>query len=386
MLAPALSQDEELYWVALVLVPGLGPLKAARLLTHFKSPQAVFNATPSELAAHDVPAGIARSISAGVSFDDAVDQQRLMREHGVSLITFHDSCYPALLKSIYDPPLALFARGQLKLLSTAMLAVVGTRSPTAYGVAAATRVAADLASSGLTIASGMARGIDTAAHKAALDAGGGTVAIFGSGIDHIYPAENRALSERIASSGLLLSEFPMGTPGQPQNFPRRNRVVSGISVGVLVVEGAQYSGSAITARLGMDQGREVFAIPGPITSRMSWGPNLLIKQGAKLVQDAEDVLADLNPETRRLLLGTLPAASAQNSDNPLQRLDLLFGPNAPVAKQVLNCLKIEETIQLDDLIDQLDGCSASEIIAVLFEMEMHGLVRQLPGKNFVKVW
>jgi DNA processing protein len=162
--------------------------------------------------------------------------------------------------------------------------------------------------------------------------------------------------------------------------------VSGISVGVLVVEGAQYSGSAITARLGMDQGREVFAIPGPITSRMSWGPNLLIKQGAKLVQDAEDVLAELNPETRRLLLGALPASGPQESANPLQKLDLLFGPNAGVAKQALACLKIEETIQLDDLIEQLDGCSASEVIAVLFELEMHGLVRQLPGKNFVKVW
>jgi DNA processing protein len=386
MHAAALSQDEELYWVALALVPGLGPLKSVRLLTQFKSPQAIFHATPSELVACDVHPGIARSIAAGVSFDDAADQQRLMREHGVSLITFHDVRYPALLKSIYDPPLALFVRGKVELLSTAMLAVVGTRSPTAYGVAAAARISADLASSGLTIVSGMARGIDTAAHKAALEAGGGTAAIFGSGIDHIYPAENRALSERIAANGLLISEFPMGTAGQPQNFPRRNRIVSGISVGVLVVEGAQYSGSAITARLGMDQGREVFAIPGPITSRMSWGPNLLIKQGAKLVQDAEDVLAELNPETRRLLLGALPASGPQESANPLQKLDLLFGPNAGVAKQALACLKIEETIQLDDLIEQLDGCSASEVIAVLFELEMHGLVRQLPGKNFVKVW
>ena len=196
----------------------------------------------------------------------------------------------------------LFARGRVELLQSLTLGVVGTRRPTPYGLAVAERLSADLAQAGLTIVSGMARGIDTAAHKGALAAGGNTIAVLGCGVDVVYPSENRKLAAEIAAKGLMVSEFPMGRPAFPQNFPIRNRIISGMSVGVLVVEGAQYSGSAITARLALDQGREVFAVPGNITSKMSWGPNLLIKQGAKLVQDWNDVVAELPAESRRHLI------------------------------------------------------------------------------------
>ena len=177
--------------------------------------------------------------------------------------------------------------------------MVGTRRPTPYGLAAAERLSADLARAGLTIVSGMARGIDTAAHKGALSAGGDTVAVLGCGVDVVYPSENRKLAAELAAKGLIVSEFAMGATAFPQNFPIRNRIISGMSAGVLVVEGAQYSGSAITAKLALDQGREVFAVPGNITSKMSWGPNLLIKQGAKLVQDWNDVIVELPAEVRR---------------------------------------------------------------------------------------
>ena len=196
----------------------------------------------------------------------------------------------------------LFARGRVELLQSTAFGVVGTRRPTPYGMAAAERLSGDLARAGLTIVSGMARGIDTASQKAALAAEGNTIAVLGCGVDVAYPVENRTLAGQLASKGLIISEFPMGRVAFPQNFPIRNRIISGMSVGLLVVEGAQYSGSAITARLALDQGREVFAVPGNITSKMSWGPNLLIKQGAKLVQDWNDVVVDLPPEVRRTLI------------------------------------------------------------------------------------
>ena len=213
------------------------------------------------------PASIAQSIASGCAFEDAADQQNKLAEFGSEIIPITDPRYPQRLREIYDPPVLLFARGRVELLDTLMIAVVGTRRPSQYGIAATEKLSADLAAAGLTIVSGMARGIDTAAHKSALSVDGATVAVFGCGVDLVYPAENRKLAATLAEKGLVLSEFAMGAPPYPQNFPIRNRVVSGMSIGVLVVEGAQYSGSAITARLAMDQQREVFAVPGNITTR-----------------------------------------------------------------------------------------------------------------------
>jgi DNA processing protein len=235
----------------------------------------------------------------------------------------------------------------------------------------------------------MARGIDTAAHKAALAAGGDTVAVLGCGVDVVYPSENRKLAGEIAVKGLLLSEFPMEATAFPQNFPVRNRIISGMSVGLLVVEGAQYSGSSITARLALDQGRELFAVPGNITSKTSWGPNLLIKQGAKLVQEWNDVVTELPPDARRRLIeagrSRLGGEQQELPSGPGEP-NLPAGPAAAMARWILSKLKVDAPIQLDDLLDTLEDGSPSELIAALFELEMMGSVKQLPGKNFVKVW
>jgi DNA processing protein len=267
-----------------------------------------------------------------------------------------------------------------------MVAIVGTRRPTPYGAAAAERLAADLGRAGLTIVSGMARGIDTAAHRGALAAAAGTVAVFGCGVDVVYPAENRGLAAEIAAQGLVISEFPMATPAYPQNFPIRNRIISGLGAGVVVVEGAQYSGSAITARLALDQGREVYAVPGNITSKMSWGPNLLIKQGAKLVQDFNDVLEELPAEDRRRLADQARRRAGEAAGDQPEQPELPLGPMQDVARQVLEKLSVEAPVHIDELLERVEHCSSSEIIAALFELELAGLVKQLPGRNFVKVW
>jgi DNA processing protein len=286
----------------------------------------------------------------------------------------------------------LFARGRLELLASICIGVVGTRHPTPYGIAASERLSGDLARAGLTITSGMARGIDTASHKAALAAEGATIAVLGCGVDIVYPSENRKLAAELAVKGLILSEFPMQATAFPQNFPIRNRIISGLSCGIIVIEGAQYSGSAITARLAIDQGREVFAVPGNITSKMSWGPNLLIKQGAKLVQDWNDVVVDLPQAAQRRLIDEgrqrilnqgLTTTAETSAERPASQL---AEPHQQVARRVLGRLKTDEAVQLDVLVDTLEDASPSEIIAALFELEILGLARQLPGRNFVKVW
>ncbi len=381
-----MEPEETLHWLALALVPGLGARTAHKLIERFRTPQAIFRASRSELEHCGIPGSIAQSIASGCAFDDAAAQQQKMAAAGATLVTVGQPAYPPLLREIFDPPVALFARGRLELLQTHMLGVVGTRRPTPYGVAASERLAGDLARAGLTIVSGMARGIDTAAHRGALAAERDTIAVLGCGVDVVYPAENRRLAEQIAQKGLLLSEFPMGAPAYPQNFPIRNRIIAGMSAGVLVVEGAQYSGSAITARLALDQGREVFAVPGSIMSKMSWGPNLLIKQGAKLVQDFNDVIVELAPEVRRALaldsqgrlFGAVTPPRDSASTDPATA--------NPTARRILDRLRIEASTHIDDLLAQVDGASSSEIIAALFELEMAGAIRQLPGKNFVKVW
>ena len=388
---PVPSRDDELHWLALRLVPGLGTRNSGKLLDRFRTPQAIFRASRTELETAGVSGSVAQSIASGCTFEDAAAQQEKMTQAGAALIAIGDPRYPQLLREIFDPPILLFARGRVDLLGSLALGVVGTRRPTPYGLAVAERLSADLAHAGLTIASGMARGIDTAAHKGALAAGGDTVAVLGCGVDVVYPSENRKLAAEIAAKGLIISEFPMGATAFPQNFPIRNRIISGMSLGVLVVEGAQYSGSSITAKLAMDQGREVFAIPGNITSKQSWGPNLLIKQGAKLVQDWNDVITELPAESRRHLIdkgrkrlesqegATAGGIQASLGEEPASEL-------GAAARRALQALQVDAAIHLDDLLEKVEDISPSEMIAALFELEMLGLVKQLPGKNFVKVW
>jgi DNA processing protein len=393
MTAPMLdsqAREAELHWLALRMTPGLGTRTAVQLIGTFKTPQAVFRASRSELEAAGLSSGLAQSVASGCAFDDAVTQQQKLAEAGALVVPFTDSRYPPRLKEIFDPPPLLYARGRTELVAELMLGIVGTRRPTAYGTAAAARLSKDLAGAGLAIVSGMARGIDTAAHRAVLEAAGSTIAVFGCGVDEVYPSENRKLAEQIAREGLILSEFPMGTPPYPQNFPIRNRIIAGMSVGVLVVEGGEYSGSAITAKLAAEQNREVFAVPGNITSKMSWGPNLLIKQGAKLVQEWNDVVVELQADDRRRLVDrcrnrlNLKGNCGVESDQQVQS-SLSFRPES-AGRAVLNYLKPDAPVALDHLVEILPETSPSEIIAALFELELAGLVRQLPGKSFIKVW
>lgn len=387
---PVLTAEDELHWLALKMVPGLGARTAQKLLERFRTPQRVLRASRSELEAVGVAGSVAQSIASGCSFEDAVVQQEKMRQAGAQLVALSDPRFPQRLREIFDPPVTLFVRGRVELLDTLMLGVVGTRRPTPYGQAVSERLAGDLARAGLTIISGMARGIDTAAHRGALAAGGLTVAVLGCGVDLVYPSENKKLAADIAEKGLLVSEFPMGAPAYPQNFPIRNRIISGASIGVLVVEGAQYSGSSITARLALEQGRDVFAVPGSILSKMSWGPNLLIKQGAKLIQDWNDVVVELAPDYRRELAagaqGRLFASGAAETSGPQTASTAQGVPDHPVARQVLDLLSVETPTHIDDLMARAEDVSSSEVIAALFELEMAGAIRQLPGKNFVRVW
>ncbi|MDQ6706096.1 MAG: DNA-processing protein DprA, partial [Acidobacteriota bacterium] len=351
-LAPAISNEEQLHWLALKMVPGLGTRKAGILIERFRTPQAIFRASRSELEDAGIKGGVAQTIASGCSFDEAVEQQQKMLETGAVALSINDPRYPPLLRQIFDPPVLLFARGSLDLLASPMFAIVGTRRPTPYGVSVAERLSGDLSRAGLTIVSGMARGIDTAAHKGTLAAGNPTIAILGCGVDIVYPSENRRLASEIVSKGLILSEFPMGSVAFPQNFPIRNRVISGMSVGLMVVEGAQYSGSSITARLAIDQGREVYAVPGNITSKMSWGPNLLIKQGAKMVQDWNDVIVDLPAPVRlkliddgrnRLLSQGLGGAPATSADIPASL-------PSEITRKIFSQLTVDAAMHLDVLI------------------------------------
>jgi DNA processing protein len=293
-----------------------------------------------------------------------------------------DPSYPARLKEIYDPPLILYVRGAVEALTRPGIAMVGTRHPTPYGSGMAERLACDLAAQGLVIISGMARGVDTASHRGAIAAKGKTIAVFGTGVDVIYPKENSRLSEQIvALGGALISEFALGTFAAPQNFPIRNRILSGMSVGVLVVEAAEYSGTRITARLALEQNRDVFAVPGNVTNKNSWGPNTLIKQGAKLVATWEDVWEDLPTEVR---LALTPPASPESSSASSASLFPDEGL-PPHEKRILSLLKADEARHIDELVEKLEAeMSASEIFAALFELELTGKIRQMPGKNFVK--
>jgi DNA processing protein len=376
------STTHILEWLALSLTPGLGPTKARKLVEHFGNAEAVFHASLTELESTGIKAVSAQSIATGKSAELGREEFSQAAAASVTLVSPEDSCYPPRLREIYDPPLVLYVRGNAEVLSKPGIAMVGTRHPTPYGSGMAERLACDLAGQGLVIISGMARGVDTASHRGAITAKGKTIAVFGTGVDVIYPKENSRLSEQIlALGGALISEFAMGTFAAPQNFPIRNRILSGMSIGVLVVEAAEYSGTRITARCALEQNRDVFAVPGNVTNKNSWGPNTLIKQGAKLVATWEDVWEDLPAEVK---LALTPAASPESGSGSSASLF----PNEglpPHEKRILKLLKADEATHIDELVERLETeMSSSEIFAALFELELTGKIRQMPGKNFVK--
>jgi DNA processing protein len=376
------SSREGAYWLALALTSGLGPSRIKKLIQHFGTAEHVFRATLTELEAMGMQAVSAQSLATGKSLELADQECMKAAEAGARIISLSDPEYPPRLKEIYDPPVVLFVKGHVEVLAEPGIAMVGTRHPTPYGSGMAERLSTDLAARGLVIISGLARGIDTASHRGAIAAKGKTVAVLGTGIDVMYPKENTRLTEQIiALGGALITEFPVGTSPAPQNFPIRNRIISGMSAGVLVIEAAEYSGTRITSRLALEQNRDVYAVPGNVTNKGSWGPNTLIKQGAKLVATWEDVWEELSTDIQRAL-----DAQRQN-ESPEAETASLFPDDAisPHEKKILRLLKQDESTHIDQLVESLeDEISASEIFAALFELELNGKVRQLPGKNFVK--
>ena len=376
------SESLALQWLALSLTPGLGPKRGRSLVEHLGSVQNVFKASMTELEAAGIQAASAQSLGTGRSMELAHDELGRAAAAGVSVVCLDDSSYPSQLRQIYDPPLVLYVRGSVDVIGQPGVAVVGTRHPTPYGLGMAERLACDLAARGLVIFSGLARGVDAAAHRGAINGKGKTVAVFGTGVDVLYPKENTRLTEQMLSlGGALISEFPMNTFAAPQNFPIRNRIISGISIGVLVVEAAEYSGTRITSRCALEQNREVFAVPGNVTNKNSWGPNTLIKQGAKLTATWEDVWEELPPQVR---LALTPATSDESQAGEAASL---FGETElpPHERKILKILKADEATHIDEIVESLEAdLSSSEIFAALFELELAGKVKQMPGKNFVK--
>jgi len=381
-------EKTQLGWLALALTPGMGPTRIWRAMERLCSAEKVLEATLTELECAGMPASAAQFVFDGRARTAAVEEMKRVTEAGVTLLTPDNEAYPERLKEIYDPPAVLWVRGNIELLRRPGIAVVGTRQPTPYGAGMAELLSRDLAQRRLVILSGMARGVDTAAHKGALDAGGKTVAVWGTGIDVIYPKENKRLAEQIVETGsTIVSEYPMGTFPAPQNFPIRNRILSGMSVGVLVIEAAEYSGTRITARLATDQNRDVYAVPGNVTNKNAWGPNTLIKQGAKLTATWEDVWEDLPSQIRLQLEDELAAARSDESKTPGTASLFNDQPLTEHEQKVFNRLRHDEATQLDELIEHLEQeLGSSEIFAALFELELSGKVRQLPGKNYVRAF
>src|ERR1700687_2516536 len=351
---------------------------AAKLLRQFGSPQEIFRASLTELEACRLPSAPARAVQSRSAHKDAEAELAKVRKLGCRLLNWDEPEYPKRLLEIYDPPPLLYVRGDISVLNRHSISMVGTRRPTPYGNQVAVRLGRDLAEGGLTVVSGMARGIDSSAHQGACRAlHGATVGVLGTGVDVIYPKENRKLFGEVEKRGALISEFPLGSHPAPENFPVRNRIVAGMSLGVVVVQGAQYSGSLITARLGMEFGREVYGVPGNVTVDVSFAPNQMIKQGAKLVTSWEDVIEELPTEIRAELFPVEATTTAE-------RASLVEGALSPVEKKIFSLLGTDESIHVDELVEKAE-LNSSEVLAALCEMEMKGIVRQMPGKQFLKI-
>ena len=358
-------------WLSLQRLPGVGQRTQLDLLEHFGSVENIFSASRGQL--EKVLAGKPQAIRAILDGpDNAALQTGLewLREPGHHLLTWADSDYPPLLREIPDPPSMLYVVGERALLSGPQLAVVGSRNPTPMGRENAHAFAKSLAAAGLTVTSGLALGIDGAAHRGALEAGGATVAVAGTGLDRVYPARHRELAHEIAKHGALVSEYPLGTPPLPENFPIRNRIISGLSLGTLVVEAALQSGSLITARLATEQGREVFAIPGSIHSPQARGCHALIRQGAKLVETAQDILEELGP------LASLTRRAAPENADAARPLD-------PSMNALLEHIG-HDPVTVDVLIER-SGLTADAVSSMLLQMELNGLVSSCPGGKIQRI-
>lgn len=366
------SPDEIFAWIALYLIPGLGNYAFKNLLEKFGNPEAVFKAGISELVEVEwVRKDTAQKIVNKEFALDPEEEFRKVEKCNARIITYIDPSYPLLLKEIHSPPMLLYVNGKDIPVNQTYIAVVGSRNPTHYGFKVAETLGEGLAMRRVGVVSGLARGIDSAAHKGCLRGGGFTIAVMGTGIDVIYPAPNKKLIKQIMENGAVISEFPMGTPPEPRNFPIRNRIISGLSRGVAVVEATKQSGSLITASLALDQGRDVFAVPGSVNSFKSTGTHFLIKQGAKLIENADDILDEFGLGNR----------DTEGTD--------VFrgGPDEPLIMDESE-RKIFEIISdypmHIDQIGRLGDMDPGGILSTLMKMELKGIVKQLPGKMFVR--
>ncbi|MGM0454123.1 MAG: DNA-processing protein DprA [Thermodesulfobacteriota bacterium] len=359
------------YWVALKQVPGVGNRAYKQLMDRFETPENVFSAPRSALTAVEGVSGkIAGAIASAKISENVKNEIRLAEQNGYRIVTRNSGQYPPLLHEIYDPPPYLYALGG-PITQKPAIAIVGTRHATRYGLSMARRVSADLAQMGFAVVSGMAAGIDTAAHQGALSAGGQTVAVLGSGLSVIYPPENRKLYQAIAESGTVVSEKPVEEGPNPYNFPARNRIISGMTLGTVVVEAARKSGALITAKLAAEQNREVFAVPGNINSFKSIGTHSLLKQGAKLVEKAEDVAE----EFAHLMAPVGAAAEQSSTQNSISGL-------TTEEVRVYECLDAYPVHF--DLLARQSGMEVAALSAALLNLELKGIICQMPGKYFCK--
>ena len=354
------------------LVRGLGLKSANTLIRHFKDPRQVFDAAFGEIEALGVPPDVIGDLLSDKSEERAKQEWDKAKELRISIVDILDPAYPPLLREIFDPPIILYIRGKGWDPDVPQVAVVGTRRPSGYGLNCGERLAEDLATRGIAITSGLARGIDASAHRGALR-GGVTYAVFGSGLDFVYPKENRKLAENTEEKGAVLSEFPLGTAPAPQNFPIRNRIIAGMSLGVIVIEAAEYSGSLITVRLALESNREVFAVPGNITSPNSFGPHVLIRQGAKLVTGWQDVVEELPHPVREKILAPIVAAMQSPAEPQLEETE----------QKVWRVLSPHDAVPIDTLLAKVP-ISTSEVYFALLALETRELIRQLPGNKYIR--
>ena len=371
-------------WIALNMTPGVGPRVTARLLEHFGSATAIFDAPRRDLALLRLPPEAIESLATRELHTRAEQEIDRVRKLGGDILVLDDGVYPFLLRETYDPPVVLYVKGAWsECLEPPCVAIVGSRRCSTYGQNAALMLSRELAQRGVTIISGLARGIDAAAHRGALEAGGRTVGVMGTGLDQIYPRDHKKLAEEILKrDGALVTQFPLGTPPVSENFPYRNRVISGLSLGVVVVEAAENSGSLITARLAMEQNREVFAVPGNITSRNSFGTNYLIKgAGAKLVQQWQDVASELPSEIAAQLLP--PPSKKKKKAALVDQLQLAPSDLNEHERAILKLLTTDTPLQVDTLAETTK-LSITQLTTALLTLEMRELIRALPGRSFVR--
>ena len=353
--------------ISLNLIPQVGSVRLAGLLEYFQKPENIFKGSRQELAAA-CGEKIAQNIA---DFNPRIlrDDLELAKKAGVRIITLFDGDYPRLLKEIPGAPIVLYVSGNISVADDPSIGIVGSRRASFYGLNSAEKFAAELSAQGITIVSGMARGVDTCAHKGALKAKGSTIAVMGSGFSHIYPPENAELAKRISENGAVISEFPMQTKPLAQNFPRRNRLISGLSLGVLVAEAARNSGALITADFALEQGREVFALPGRIDSLGSTGPNNLLKQGAKLVTCCEDILEELS----------LPFSAAGNPEAEAIEQEAVFSKEE---EALYSCIS-RQAITMDELLEKTSS-SCGSLANLILRLQFKKLIRELPGKQFIR--